>query len=71
MRIIYQLSAVGTCALTGGQFKVKSKKVFLTEQSAKDHTEEFIDLCCDESQLRCAERQGLKIEVLQLELQDK
>lgn len=65
--IVYQLSATGD-SLNGNMFTMKSRKVFTSKVLAEEHIAEFIDKCCDEERLVCADRDTLKVSFLELEL---
>lgn len=66
---IYQLSASGN-SRNGWRFRMKSKAVFRTREDAEAYVPEFTERCCDEERLECAEREGLKISIIELDLHE-
>jgi hypothetical protein len=70
MRLVYQLHATGE-SVNGWQFKMSSKKIFLSEQRARDYIPRFTELCCDRKYLECAERDTLEFGVTILELEEE
>lgn len=64
----------GLCAkgdsLNGWAFRMFSKRLFTQRGDAESYIPEFTDACCDKSMIECAERDTLKIVVVEYELAD-
>jgi hypothetical protein len=69
VRPVFQLAARGD-SRNGWRFRANSKKIFLDRQAAEAYIPEFHKVCIDPTPLESADPEGLKIEVLELELQE-
>ena len=66
-RKVYGLFALGE-SLNGWPFKMFSRNLFTSPEAAVDYENEFMDLCCDNTHLECAERGTLTLEVVEYRL---
>lgn len=70
MKIIYQLFASGISGLSGGKFKMHSKKVFSSKSDAENYIPEFSKTCHDSSFLHYATEEDFKVSIIELEFYD-
>ena len=68
-RTVYGLNATGD-SLNGWSFRMFSKRLFPTRGRAAAYIPTFIDKCCDTKQVECADAKTIKIEIVELELED-
>jgi hypothetical protein len=68
-KTVYGLHATGD-SLNGWTFRVFSKRLFPTRSRAGGYIPTFIDKCCDPKAVECADAKTIKIEIVELELED-